>query len=151
MIHVRKAHTDGDAVVKFMKSNVIHTGDVFFKGKYPYIDLKSGGSIDGVIEALRLIIAMSDANTLIIPGHGDIATIDDVKYSMGMLRSLRDAVAFQVKGKNATKEQIMGMRTLTSKYDLKGFGDGFITTEKMLETLYLDYLRKNGIGEDTMN
>jgi len=150
LIHLRKAHTDGDAIVHFTKSNVIHTGDIFFKGKYPFIDLKSGGSVDGVIEALRQIIAMSDKQTMIIPGHGDIASIKDVKYSMGMLRSLRDAVAFQAASKK-TKKQIMGMRKLTSEFDLKGFGDGFITTEKMLETLYLDYLRKNRISEDTMD
>lgn len=150
LLHVRRAHTDGDAIVHFTESNVIHTGDVFFKGKYPFIDLDSGGSVDGAIEALRIIIAMSDPQTMIIPGHGDIANIKDVKYSMGMLRSLREAVAYQIKSKK-TKDQILKMRSLTSEYDLKGFGDGFITTEKMLEVLYLDYLRKNGINEDTMN
>ncbi|NND89061.1 MAG: MBL fold metallo-hydrolase [Flavobacteriaceae bacterium] len=151
LIHVQRAHTDGDVIVHFTESNVIHTGDVFFAGRYPYIDLNSRGSVDGAITALGVIANLADEQTLIIPGHGDISTKQDVKASLGMLRYLRDTVAFEMAKKKRSKEEIMAMRSITSKYDQQGFGDGFITTEKMLETLYLDYLQKHNITEDSMD
>lgn len=133
--HVQNAHTDGDVVVYFTESNVLHMGDVFFNGKYPYIDIASGGNYDGYIEALARILAVIDEETKIIPGHGDLARKSDLKYSHDMMVALKNSVAYEyVSGK--TKEQILANKELTKIYDAKGFGDGFISTEKFVGLIY---------------
>ncbi len=93
-MHVPHAHTDGDTILKFQKANVIHTGDIVFNGVYPYIDVDSGGSVLGIINAVELIIAMSDDDTVFIPGHGSItATRDDLRAYLSMLVTIRDRVS----------------------------------------------------------
>ena len=72
VLHVAQSHTDGDAVVFFRNANVIHAGDVFWGGMYPFIDLSSCGSIDGMIESTRKLLALADDNTRVIPGHGPV-------------------------------------------------------------------------------
>ncbi|MGB1451251.1 MAG: MBL fold metallo-hydrolase, partial [Marinirhabdus sp.] len=133
--HLRNAHTDGDVIVHFPKSNVIHTGDVFFNGKYPYIDLENGGSVKGAMAALQRIISLSDSKTKIIPGHGEVANVAAVKKAMGLLRYLQDAIAFQ-KASGKTLEQIKAMKDITREYDNQGYGDGYVTTDRMIETVY---------------
>lgn len=139
--HVDNAHTDGDAVVYFTQSNVIHTGDVLFNGRYPYIDLKSGGSVTGYIAALKNIFSLTDQDTKIIPGHGDLANQKDLKQSMEMLESIYSQVTSELK-KGATTEQILANKSITAKYDELGFGDGFISTEKMLQTVITELTEK---------
>jgi cyclase len=131
VFHVENAHTDGDVMVYFTQSNVIHMGDVFFNGRYPFIDINNGGNFDGYIKALSRILILIDEETKIIPGHGDIASKSDVKYSHDMMVALKNSVAYEyVSGK--TKEQIIANKELTKIYDAKGFGDGFISTEKFV-------------------
>lgn len=77
--HVAEGHTDGDSIIHFPESNVIHMGDMFFFGLYPFIDLDAGGSVAGVIKAAELAISLSNETTQIIPGHGPMATLDDLK------------------------------------------------------------------------
>jgi glyoxylase-like metal-dependent hydrolase (beta-lactamase superfamily II) len=93
IFHVAPAHTDGDLVVRFPKANVIQTGDTFFRGVYPYIDVAHGGSIDGMIAWYDKLYELCDANTKIIPGHGEVANRDDVRTYQAMLRDLRNRVA----------------------------------------------------------
>ena len=71
-VHVAHAHTDGDAIIHFRKANVIHAGDVFFNGKYPFIDKDSGGSVAGTLAAVDVILGLADEDTLIIAGHGPV-------------------------------------------------------------------------------
>jgi glyoxylase-like metal-dependent hydrolase (beta-lactamase superfamily II) len=71
-VHVPHAHTDGDAIIHFRKANVIHAGDAFFNGMYPFIDVDSGGTIQGALAAVDAMLALADANTRIIPGHGKL-------------------------------------------------------------------------------
>jgi len=137
VFHVHNAHTDGDAIVYFTSSNVIHTGDTFFNGKYPFIDLESGGSVKGALEALDKILMISDEKTKIIPGHGAVATVTDVKLAKILINYLRNRIQLlYIDGK--TVEQVLAMKELTEKYDAQGYGDGYIDTEKMIRTIYKD-------------
>lgn len=77
--HVANGHTDGDSIIHFPGSNVIHMGDMFFNGLYPYVDLDAGGSLQGMVEAADLALSMADDLTRIIPGHGPLAMTEDLK------------------------------------------------------------------------
>jgi len=135
VFHVHDAHTDGDVMVYFTKSNVLHTGDVFFNGSYPFIDIKGGGDYQGYINALSKILLLLDEDSKIIPGHGNIATIADVKYTHNMMVALKNSVAYQyISGKS--KEEILAMKDITKPYDDNGFGDGFISTESFIGLIY---------------
>ncbi len=90
--HVAAAHTDGDAMIHFREANVIHMGDTFFNGFYPFIDFRSGGSIDGVFAAIDKVLGMSDANTVIVPGHGPVGDRDDLIAYRDMLIKARDGI-----------------------------------------------------------
>src|SRR5262249_48039522 len=89
---VENAHTDGDSFVQFANLNVIHTGDTYMKDIYPFIDRSSLGSIDGFIKASEAVLARSDANTKIVPGHGDLATRADYQRFHDMLVKVRGTI-----------------------------------------------------------
>jgi glyoxylase-like metal-dependent hydrolase (beta-lactamase superfamily II) len=91
--HVANAHTDGDAIVHFRRANVVHMGDTFFRDRFPFIDTATGGSIDGLIAAVGTALALMDARTMVIPGHGALSTREDLRAYRDALRSMRDAVA----------------------------------------------------------
>jgi glyoxylase-like metal-dependent hydrolase (beta-lactamase superfamily II) len=91
--HVEHAHTDGDAIVHFRRANVVHMGDTFFRGRFPFIDTASGGSIDGLIAAVGRALAVMDAETQVIPGHGALATRNDLRAYRDALKTMRDRVA----------------------------------------------------------
>jgi glyoxylase-like metal-dependent hydrolase (beta-lactamase superfamily II) len=77
--YVANGHTDGDSIIHFPASNVIHMGDMFFNGMYPYVDLDAGGSIEGMVNAADLALSMANESTRIIPGHGQLAMTEDLK------------------------------------------------------------------------
>jgi len=137
VFHVHHAHTDGDAMVYFMNSNVIHTGDVFFKDKYPYIDLKNGGSVLGYAKALDNMLMLVKEDTKIIPGHGDMATLEDVRFTKEMLLDLHSQISILHKA-GKTEAEVLKMSEITAKYDALNFGSGFISTEKMLKTVFAE-------------
>jgi cyclase len=112
-IHVAPAHTDGDAIFIFEEDNVVHLGDVFFNRMYPFIDITSGGSITGIIAAVDQIIPMLNEETRIIPGHGPIGNLDDLRNyrSMLMLVSARMQALIN-EGK--TREQAIALHPTTS-------------------------------------
>lgn len=91
--HIAPAHTSGDAIVIFKNADVIHTGDAYFNGFYPFIDVRFGGSIDGMIAFYDELLALAGPDTQIIPGHGPVAGRDDVRDYQAMLRQVRDRVA----------------------------------------------------------
>lgn len=91
--HAPRAHTDGDAIVQFRRANAIATGDVYFNGSYPFIDLESGGSVDGMIAAVERILAFSDAETRIVPGHGPLSNRAELRAYRNMLVTVRARVA----------------------------------------------------------
>jgi glyoxylase-like metal-dependent hydrolase (beta-lactamase superfamily II) len=96
VIHFARAHTDGDAIVHFREANVIHTGDIVFHGLYPFIDVDSGGSIDGVIAACEAILEMADDQTKIVPGHGPVLRHTEVGTYRDMLVEIRARVAARI-------------------------------------------------------
>lgn len=141
--HVDNAHTDGDAIVYFTESNVIHAGDVLFNGKYPFIDTKNGGTIQGYISALEQLADIADNDTKIIPGHGDIANKTDLRFSANMLTQLYKQVTYHYVNQK-TEAEIISMRDFTKPYDDLGYGDGFISTERILQTIYNEVKRERG-------
>ena len=134
--HVHHAHTDGDALVYFPQSNVMHTGDTFFNGMFPYIDLESGGSIDGDIEAAETGLSIINTNTKIIPGHGNVATYKDYEDYLKMLQGIRKNVQ-QAIDSGASEEEIMNNEKLTSEfYTDEQAKDFFINGKKIRTTVY---------------
>jgi glyoxylase-like metal-dependent hydrolase (beta-lactamase superfamily II) len=132
VFHAAGAHTDGDAVIHFTDINVIHTGDVLFNGIFPYIDLDSGGSVDGFIHAQERILALANDDTRIIPGHGPLASKADLQVSIDMLRDSRERVAALVR-EGLSEDEIVAANPLASYHD--DWNWGFITTERMTRTL----------------
>jgi len=130
--HLHDAHTDGDAIVYFTKNNVIHTGDTYFQGKFPYIDLDSGGSIDGYIAGIGKIIMLADVETKIMPGHGNVSNRKEMIAYKKMLEDLKTKVQAEIdKGKNL--EAVKNNKELTKKY---ASFSGWITEERIRTTIY---------------
>jgi glyoxylase-like metal-dependent hydrolase (beta-lactamase superfamily II) len=115
VFHVPPAHTDGDALVMFTKANVRHTGDVFVSDRYPFVDRSSGGTIDGIISGAERIMAATNAQTKIIPGHGPLSDRARVKAYHDMLVVLRDRMRKEVAAKH-TIEQVLASK-ITADYD----------------------------------
>ncbi|MCP4161815.1 MAG: MBL fold metallo-hydrolase [Deltaproteobacteria bacterium] len=120
--HFAHAHTDGDSVVFFKKANVIHTGDLFFNGIYPFIDVESGGSVEGMIESVDKVLNRANSKTKIIPGHGPLATVKDLKAYRNMLSTVYKRIARLLKNGKTVKEIVASKPTadLDSKWG-KGF------------------------------
>jgi glyoxylase-like metal-dependent hydrolase (beta-lactamase superfamily II) len=135
IMHVHNAHTDGDSFIYFTKANVVHMGDVFFNGRYPYIDLNSGGSINGYIDAQMQVLETINEQTVIVPGHGKVAGYKDLQMHVSMLKDLRNSIQFAI-DRDRTKSQIIADETITQAYDALGYGDGFINSQKIRETIY---------------
>lgn len=93
VIHIAPAHTDGDAIVHFVEADVIHVGDAYFNGFYPFIDVDGGGDIDGMIAFLGELAAMAGETTRIVPGHGPVAGREDVVAYRRVLLTIRERVA----------------------------------------------------------
>ncbi len=104
--HVGEAHTDGDVIVHFPRANVFHMGDTFFRGRYPFIDVDSGGGVDGVIAAANLVLERASEGTRIIPGHGDLAVPEHLRAYRDMLETVRMRVASLV-ANGRTEDQVV--------------------------------------------
>ena len=111
VVHMPHAHTDGDAIVFFKKSNVVHMGDIYFAGTFPFIDTSSGGHIDGMISAVSIVLQRSNPQTLIIPGHGKLSDTKTLEDYLNMLKAARQAVANSMT-QNQTLEQVQQQRPL---------------------------------------
>ncbi|KAA3642131.1 MAG: MBL fold metallo-hydrolase [Proteobacteria bacterium] len=133
VFHVPHAHTDGDSVIYFTDANVIHAGDVFFNGRFPYIDIDSGGSVNGLIDALKTIVAMSNDDTKIIPGHGELADKKALKTALEMLIDGRDKVQGLI-DQGLDEAAILAENPLANYHEQWNWG--FITTERMVKQLY---------------
>ncbi len=97
VMHLANAHTDGDAIIRFRKANVLHMGDVFFVGSYPFIDTNSGGSMNGMIDALATALATVDDQTRIIPGHGPVSNRAKMQEFHDMLVTIRGRIVKQIR------------------------------------------------------
>ena len=132
--HVHNAHTDGDAIVYFLNNNVLHMGDTYFSGRYPYIDLKSGGSVNGYIEAQKKALLLINNETKIIPGHGRPSNKAELEAYVKILEDIKAKVLSEI---NAGKslDEVKNNTNLLSAYD-KTYGNGFINPERVREIFY---------------
>ena len=137
-IHFPKGHTDGDAIIFFSKSNVVHMGDDFFSGRFPFIDLQSGGSVKGLIANLDKVIPQIPAGAKIIPGHGPLSTIDDLKKFASMLKESTALVEAGIRG-GKSLDQLKKEKVL-SKFD--SWGSGSIKADMFTEILFNDLTAK---------
>lgn len=133
IFHVAHAHTDGDAIIHFKDANVIHTGDTFFNGMFPYIDLASGGSVKGYIKAQQRVIDMSNDQTKIIPGHGPLATKKDLQAAVDMLIDSKKLIKALVKA-GKSEDEVVKANPLKKYHDKWNWQ--FITTERMTRQIY---------------
>jgi glyoxylase-like metal-dependent hydrolase (beta-lactamase superfamily II) len=133
--HVPPAHTDGDAVIRFTKANVIHAGDLFFNGMYPVIDLENGGSVEGMLAAADRILALCDAKTRLIPGHGPSATSADLRAFREMVAGTFGAVKKLV-AEGKSKDEVLAAKP-TAAWDEK-WGKGFMKPEVYTTVLFND-------------
>jgi glyoxylase-like metal-dependent hydrolase (beta-lactamase superfamily II) len=131
--HLPPAHTDGDATVRFENANVYHTGDLFFQGMYPYIDYAAGGSIEGMVSDTDLILKAVDSSTRIIPGHGPLATRDQLRDYRDMLSGINERVSRLVR-EGKTLEQTQAAEP-TKPWDEK-WGNGFLKPAQFVELLW---------------
>ncbi|HSC08482.1 MAG TPA: MBL fold metallo-hydrolase, partial [Steroidobacteraceae bacterium] len=130
VFHVDNAHTDGDGLILFRKANVLHTGDTLFNGFYPFIDVDSGGSIDGMIASADKVLDMVNDQTKIIPGHGPLATPQDLRAFRNMLTKLRENVAKLIQEGKSLEETI----TAAPTKDLDAvWGKGFLKPEQVVQ------------------
>ena len=133
VVHVPRAHTDGDAIIHFTRANVVHMGDTYFASGYPFIDLSSGGSIDGLLAAQGRALALMDADTRVIPGHGPLSTRAELREYRDMLKAVRDRVA-RAKEEGRTLAQVLEMRP-SAEWD-EEWGGGFIDPEAFVTSVY---------------
>jgi len=135
VFHLSNAHTDGDATLYFTESNVLHTGDIYFNGMYPYIDLNNGGSINGCIEAIKQSLILIDDETKIIPGHGPESNKEEYQTTLSMLEILKANVLAEIKA-GKSEDEVANNNKITETYDDLGYSWGFINSEKIRRTFY---------------
>ncbi|MBX7056212.1 MAG: MBL fold metallo-hydrolase [Pyrinomonadaceae bacterium] len=138
IVYLPAGHTDGDTMVFFNNAKVVHLGDHFFNGRFPFVDLASGGSVQGLINNIGTATAMMPADVKVIPGHGPLATLDDVKsYQQTLTETVGIIQNAMKKGMSLDEIKKAG---LPEKY--KAYGSGFIKTDAWIETVYNSYSKK---------
>jgi glyoxylase-like metal-dependent hydrolase (beta-lactamase superfamily II) len=131
-IHFPHGHTDGDSVIFFTASNVVHLGDDFFAGRFPFVDLESGGSVEGLIKNVGEIITKIPEGAKLIPGHGPLSTIDDLKTYHNMLLKTTEIVRQKIAaGKTLDQVKSEGLPD-----EWKSWGTAFIKTDMWLEIVF---------------
>ncbi len=133
LIHVDPAHTDGDTIIHWPAANIIHTGDTFVNGFFPFVDISSGGRLDGIIKSADMVLALADDKTKIIPGHGPLATRADLARFRAMLATVRERVT-AAKAAGKTAEEWAASKPLA---DLDAdWGKGFLPLDKFTQIVF---------------
>jgi cyclase len=135
VFHMEPGHTDGDAVIYFQKANVIHMGDLYFEGLYPYIGIYSGGSINGMIKVINQILPMIDENTKVVPGHGPLSNKAQLQKYVSMLTAVRNNVRRLIQ-EGKTMEEVVAAKP-TQAFDEK-WGKGFLPPDQFAKLVYMD-------------
>ena len=138
-IHVAHAHSDSDAFYRFLRANVIHTGDLFFSEGYPYIDIGNGGSVDGMIAAAGRILGLCDEKTKIIPGHGRLSDPKRLQDFRAMLETVRDRVAAMIRD-GKTLEAVVASKP-TGSFDKDWSGGVGVPASMFVTLVYRDLSR----------
>ncbi len=132
VIHFPNSHTDGDSVIFFTGSNVVHMGDLFFSGRFPYIDLDSGGDVEGLIKHIEVLLTELPSDVKLIPGHGPLSDIGDLKTYHQTLVATMDIVRDQIEaGESLDKIKAAG---LPKKW--RSWGSGFISMGRWIEIVH---------------
>ncbi len=140
VVHVPHAHTDGDSVVYFTESNVVHMGDLFFVDRYPFIDIDSGGNLLGVIAGVKAALAITGPDTVFIGGHGPLAKRDKLESYLRMLETARDRVQALIDA-GKTKAEVIAAKPM-AEYDAT-WGTGFIRPDRFLDAVYTSLTMKD--------
>ena len=136
--HVNPAHTDGDSVIWFSGADVVHMGDNFFVGRYPFIDVDSGGSVNGIIEAADMVLARATDATRIIPGHGPVSTPADLATFRDMLVTVRGRVQALIDEGRSVEEVLAAAPSA----DYEGsMAPGFVNAERFVRAIYISLTR----------
>ena len=141
-VHAPHGHTDGDAIVYFPKANVMHTGDLFVTYGFPFIDISAGGSSRGIIAGLENALRVAPADVKVIPGHGALSTVTDVRNYIVMLKETRAVVAAGVRA-GKSLPQLKADKVLEP---WQKFSRAFVTTDLFIETLYNELTARPGSG-----
>lgn len=132
-IHVPHAHTDGDSIIHIKTANVIHTGDIFFNGFYPFIDVNHGGSLKGMIKAVDNILSLADENTKIIAGHGPLGD----KQQLASYRQMLETAYLRLRKLKAEGKTVQEAISAKPLADLEGeWGNGFLKNDRWIEIIY---------------
>ncbi len=135
IVHFPAGHTDGDSILFFKQANVVHMGDQFFSGRFPYIDLGSGGSVQGYMENVKRVINRLPSDVKVIPGHGPLSTLDDLKRFHTMMVKTTAVVRDHMKaGKGLEEIQKAGLPS-----EWKDWGGSFINQDRWIEIVYNSY------------
>lgn len=132
VMHFPAAHTDGDAVIYFSKNNVVHMGDEFIRYGFPFVDVNAGGSVQGMIAACEKVAATLPADVKVIPGHGDVASMDDIREYTKMMKDTL-AVVQGAMTKHESLDQMKSEKILTPWQKYSGT---FVSTDAWIETIY---------------
>ncbi|MEK6283889.1 MAG: MBL fold metallo-hydrolase [Acidobacteriota bacterium] len=132
VIHFPQGHTDGDSIIFFTTSNVVHMGDHFFAGRFPFVDLESGGNVEGFTKNVGDVITKLPPGVKIIPGHGPLSTPDDLKLFHRMLLETTDIV----RKKMAAGKTVAQIKTEGLPEEWTSWGTGFIKTDVWIETIH---------------
>ena len=130
--HVPRAHTDGDLIVHFRKSDVVHMGDVYFNGTYPFIDVSSGGSADGVVAAFDRVLALATEQTKIIPGHGPLSARAELQAHRQMLATVAQRIK-DLRRAGKSDDEIRSAKP-AADFDAR-YGNGFIKPELFVQMM----------------
>jgi glyoxylase-like metal-dependent hydrolase (beta-lactamase superfamily II) len=139
-MHFPSGHTDGDSIIFFPKNNVVHMGDDFVRYGFPFIDVSAGGSVQGIIDAMEKTAAQLPADVKVIPGHGALSNLDDVRAYTKMLKETSAAVQKALKEKK-TLDQMKQAKILAP---WEKFSGSFINTDAFIETLYNSLTNQKG-------
>lgn len=132
VIHFPNSHTDGDSVIFFTESNVVHLGDLFFSGRFPYVDLNSGGDVEGLIKHIEKLSTELPPDVKLIPGHGPLSDIDDLRAYHQTLVATTAVIRDQIEaGKSLEEIKAAG---LPKKW--RSWGAGFISTGRWIEIVH---------------
>jgi cyclase len=138
LLHHGPGHTDGDSIIHFTGANVVHMGDQFFNGGFPFVDLNSGGTVEGYIKTVATVLEKIPADAKIIPGHGKLATVDDLKAFHAMLLETTGIVKASI----AAGKSLADLKTAGLPEKFQSFGTSFIKTDTWITTIYNSATKK---------
>lgn len=133
--HYPRGHTDGDSVVYFLEQNVVHMGDHFFKDRFPFVDLVSGGSVAGYLSNVKAVLERIDAATIVVPGHGSVANKEDLQRFVDML----EATTAQVQLRLSEGEMLDDILNSGLGEQWQSWGSGFINEANWIRTVAADF------------